>query len=377
VDGRVLGHRGVGRYLANVLEALSHLKHPHQFLVYLGPASKAALVPRDPRFKAVTLAQRHPALVEQWALPQAAARAGADLLFYPDNSGAIFPTRPMVLVQHDTMWKRPLGQAIALPTLRQRVQDAYRKLVCPRAVAAAEAVITISAHSAACLDRALGLRPPKLTVIAEAADAGLRKRLAMAPAARLRKALGVTGPYVLASGAADKRKNVDRLIQAFALAQRQDPRLAKAKLVITSLRPGEEATTDYARTAQAAGVEKALSFVGYVDDSQMKALYQGALCLAFPSLWEGFGLPVLEAFALGCPVLLSREGSLPEVGAEAAVYADPYSVEDLARGLAQASFGRQRNALIKKGLARERLYTWEACAKAHLKVFERAAGAVA
>jgi glycosyltransferase involved in cell wall biosynthesis len=271
------------------------------------------------------------------------------------------------------MWTRPLAQAIARPTLRQRLQDAYRKRVCPRAAAAARAVISISAHSAASLKAELGLQAPKLTVIAEAADAGLRQPLPAAKAAALRKALGLRGPYVLASGAADKRKNVDRLIQAFALARRQDKRLAKATLVVTSLRPGEEATTDYSQTAVDARVLDDVRFVGYVDDTQMKALYQGALCLAFPSLWEGFGLPVLEAFALGCPVLISREGSLPEVGGDGAVYVDPYSVASIADGLSEAAFGRQRAARLRKGRAREKRYTWEACAKAHLRVFEQAA----
>jgi len=375
VDGRVLGHRGVGRYLSNVLQAAARLKHPHQFLVYLGPASKLELLPRDPRFVARRLPPSHPAVAEQWALPRAARAEGADLIFYPDNSGAVRPGLPMVLALLDTMWQRPLRDAIAKPTLRQRIQDRYRKVVCPRAAAAARAVITISQHSARCLELALGLRAPKLTVVDLAADPALRRPLPAAQALALRQALGLKRgqAYVLASGAADKRKNVDRLIQAFALARRQDPRLAKALLVITSLRPGEGATTTYEDTARAADVLGALRFVGYVDDAQMKALYQGALCFAFPSLWEGFGLPVLEAFALGCPVLISAAGSLPEVGGQAAVYADPTSVPDLARGLSQAAFGPKRARLLALARAREKRYTWERCAREHLTVFERVA----
>ena len=375
VDGRVLGHRGVGRYLSNTLQAAARLKHPHQFLVYLGPASKAELLPADPRFLPVRLPASHPAWIEQRVLPRAARHAGADVLFYPDNSGALAPALPMVLTLHDTMWERPLGDAIARPTLRQRLQDRYRKFVCPRAARAASAVITVSRHSARCLQQSLGLHPPKLSVVDEAADFGLRRPLEAASAQRLRTALGLPQglPYVLVSGAADKRKNVDRVIQAFGSAQRRDRRLAKAMLVITSLRPGEGATTTYVETARTAKVDAALRFTGYVEDEQMKALYQGALCYAFPSLWEGFGLPVLEAFALGCPVLISEAGSLPEVGGRAAVYVDPLSVDSIAAGLIEASFGKRRQALIKAGRAREKGYTWERCAHGHLKVFEAVA----
>ncbi len=375
VDGRVLGHRGVGRYLANTLNALARLKHSHRFLVYLGPASKAGLLPQDPRFIPKRLPGGHPALAEQWALPRAAKRDGADLIYYPDNTGAVAPGLPMVLALLDTMWTRPLSQAIAKPTLRQRLQDRYRKFVCPRAAAAAARVITISRHSGRCLEDLLGLKAPKLTIVDLAADPSLRTPVPKAEARALRQAMGLDPriPYVLGSGAADKRKNVDRLILAFAAARRSEPRLARARLVITSLRPGEAATTTYAETAAKAGVTDALDFVGYVDDAQMKALYQGALCFAFPSLWEGFGLPVLEAFALGCPVLSSAEGSLPEVGGRAVVYADPHDVGDLARGIVEASFGAGRSARVALGRRREKGYTWDLCARRHLRVFESAA----
>lgn len=364
----------MGRYLANTLRAAARLKHPHEFLIYLGPVSKSELVPKDPRFHAKRLPGGHPAIAEQWALPRAARADGADLIYFPDNSGAIFPGMPMVLALLDTMWTRPLDQAIAKPTFRQRLQDRYRKFVCPRAAAAATQVITISQHSGRCLDELLGLQAPKLTVVDLAADPDLRTPLPIAEAARLRKAMGLDAktPYVLASGAADKRKNVDRVIQAFAQAQRQDKRLATAVLVITSLRAGEGATTTYVETATQAGVVGCLRFVGYVDDAQMKALYQGALCFAFPSLWEGFGLPLLEAFALGCPVLTSAEGSLPEVGGKAVVYVDPYSVESIARGISETAFGRKKKALVAAARQREKRYTWDACARQHLQVFESA-----
>ena len=103
-----------------------------------------------------------------------------------------------------------------------------------------------------------------------------------------------------------------------------------AQLAVTSLRPGEAATPTSPETARAAGVESRVRFLPYISDDDLKALYQGAAVFAFPSLWEGFGLPVLEAYAMGCPVLVSAATALPEVAGAGAVYADPLDVEDLA-----------------------------------------------
>ena len=147
VDTRVLGRRGVGRYLANLLRALVQGREAPFLRLYLGPDSLREAVPRHPRVSVEEL-EGHPAWAEQVLIPRRARAWGAQVLHYPDNSGALRPGLPMVLTLHDTMWRRPLGQAIAHPTLRQRLQDRYRKFVCPRAAHAAVRVLTVSRHSA-------------------------------------------------------------------------------------------------------------------------------------------------------------------------------------------------------------------------------------
>jgi glycosyltransferase involved in cell wall biosynthesis len=376
VDARVLGQRGVGRYLSNLLRALSETRGDFAFRLFLTSASVDACVPRDPRFSVERLVGVHPAWAEQVLIPRRARAWGAQTMLFPDNSGPLRPGLPMVLTLHDTMWLRPLTQAIARPTLRQRLQDAYRKFVCPRAALAARLVLTVSRHSAEAIAGGLGVERGALRVVAEGVDPVFRTRLDGAAQRRLLDGLGVKGPYVLASGAADRRKNIDRLIQAFALARGMDARLAKAQLAISSLRPGEAATTTYAATAAAAGIAGSLRFLPYVSDEQMKALYQGALCYAFPSLWEGFGLPLLEAFSLGTPVLAASAGALPEVAGQGAVFADPLDIRDLARGLVLASSPRGRRARQAKARARLRVYSWALSARQHLAAF-RAASAPA
>lgn len=379
VDARVLGQRGVGRYLANLLRALAGTREDLAVRLYLGPSSAREAAPKDSRFSVEELGGAHPAWAEQVLIPRRARAWGAQVLHYPDNSGALRPGLPMALTMHDTMWRRPLGEAIARPTGRQRLQDRYRKWVCPRAALAASVVITVSRHSAEDIAATVGVPAGRLRCIPSGVDPVFTGRLPASRVRRLVLGLGLSAgrPFVLASGAADKRKNIDRLIQAFALARRSDPRLAGAVLAVTSLRPGEAATTTYAATAAAAGAADSLRFLPYVSDVQMKALYQAALCYAFPSLWEGFGLPVLEAFSMGCPVLAADATALPEVAGRAAVYADPLDVADLARGLSLAASpkGRpNRSALARVQLRR---FTWSASARMHLHAFREAAFGVA
>ncbi|HTB34803.1 MAG TPA: glycosyltransferase family 1 protein [bacterium] len=368
MDARVLGQRGIGRYLANLLRALAESPADLSVRLYLGRASVREAVPKDPRFSVEDLGGVHPAWAEQVRIPALARDWGAQVLHYPDNSGALRSPVPTVLTLHDTMWLRPLAEAIARPTPRQRLQDAYRKFICPRAARAAAAVVTISGHSAACLRRDLGLAPDKIFRSVEGVDPAFERRLAGADAARRRAALGLRGPYVLCSGASDRRKNIDRLIQAFAVASAKPGRLKRAQLAVTSLRPGEAATTTYLESARAAGVEGRVVFLPYISDGDLKALYQGAAVFAFPSLWEGFGLPILEAYAMGCPVLAADATALPEVAGAGAVYADPLDVADLARGLAEAACpipaSRRRGAALQL-----KRYTWRRAAQQHLRAW--------
>jgi glycosyltransferase involved in cell wall biosynthesis len=114
-----------------------------------------------------------------------------------------------------------------------------------------------------------------------------------------------------------------------------------------------------------------LFYVGYVTDSELKSLYKNAGCFVFPSLYEGFGLPPIEAMSVGCPVIVSNAASLPEVCGDAALYVDPYSPEDIAEKIKLLlSDDKLREELRRKGLERAKMFSWEKCAKEMLKVIE-------
>ena len=115
-------------------------------------------------------------------------------------------------------------------------------------------------------------------------------------------------------------------------------------------------------------------FTGYISKEDKAALYSGATCLVYPSLYEGFGLPVLEAMKCGCPVLTSNISSLPEVAGQAAILVDPLDVEEIARGLGEVINNQEkREDLINKGFAQAKKFSWEKAAKETLKAYETVA----
>lgn len=177
------------------------------------------------------------------------------------------------------------------------------------------------------------------------------------------------GNYILFVGTLQPRKNIERLVEAFAKIKTQFPEL---ELFIVGKKGWlyEEilkAPTKY-------GVSDSVKFLGFVDDTGLPKLYQEAQCFILPSLYEGFGLPLLEAMKYGCPVITSNVSSLPEVGGEAALYVDPQSAEDIAEKLAKVlSDSKLRAEMTKKGYAQVKKFSWEKTAKETLEALEEIA----
>lgn len=179
---------------------------------------------------------------------------------------------------------------------------------------------------------------------------------------------GIVRPYILYVGALESRKNLPRLLEAYAQLRQWS---TKWRLVIVGARKWK--FSPIFETVQRLGLEPHVTFTGYVADEHLPALYAGADLFAFPSLYEGFGLPVLEAMACGTPVVTSNTSSLPEVAGDAAILVDPNSVGQIAEAmrsvLSQPTLAAE---LIEKGPARSGLFTWERTAQETIDVYRQA-----
>jgi len=180
------------------------------------------------------------------------------------------------------------------------------------------------------------------------------------------KGIGIDYPYILYVGTLEPRKNVERLIEAFIQLKKQ--KQISEKLVISGVK-GWGYQTIYDKVASS-GIEKEVIFTGFVPNEFLPFLYNGASAFVYPSLYEGFGLPVLEAMACGVPVVTSNVSSLPEVAGDAALLLNPYSVDELTDGIWRILYDEDlRKGCITKGIERAKWFTWERCAMETLKAF--------
>jgi glycosyltransferase involved in cell wall biosynthesis len=283
------------------------------------------------------------AMARAWLAPRRLRKAmqleSLDALHYP-LSVMIPPPGdavPAAVTVHDL-------QHELYPEFFSRAELAYRRVLYKRAVTASRIVIAISEHARETLLDTFGLDADRVVAIPLGID---HDRLTPGDEPR--------EPFLLYPANPWRHKNHERLYEAFELVRRDRPDL---RLVLTG--------TGHA-TALPAGVESR----GRVSYDELVRMYRTAAALVFPSLYEGFGLPPLEAMACGCPVATSRATSLPEVCGDAVEYFDPLSPEDMARAIG-AVLGDPA-PYVQRGLRRARLYSWGATARAHEDVYRRLA----
>lgn len=244
-----------------------------------------------------------------------------------------------------------------MPEVYQRSRVLWWKLQYQYLKRRADLIITISEFSKKEVAELLNIPAEKIKVVpcANALESG---PMSMGGQEAFRRRWNLPERYILFVGNANPRKNLQRLLGAFTLARENG---LECDLVIA----GEQGWKfDRKKAMEEVKCAEAVHWIGYVPDEDMPFLYESADLFVFPSLYEGFGIPILEAQSRGTPVLTSDCSSLPEVGGDGAVYVDPYSVEDICRGILQVTKnGELARALAEKGRRNVSRFSWQASAE--------------
>ena len=310
--------KGIGRYLHTLLAGMSTLPAPPAF-VLISDRDLDVTYPAL-SLKVVVAAGRPVYAWEQFVLPRALRRAGADLFHAPGNALPLEPPSPTVLTLHDVMmFERRFH------TFAANRYYVYQSWVLKRAAPRCGAIITVSRTSAGDIARRLGSKAAaRVTVIEEAVDPVFFEKRTAADVAAFRERLGLPARYMLHLGAAFPRKNTRLTVEAFG---RVAADAAVPDLVIGGVAGDDEATVR--GWVKEAGVAERVRVQPYLPRDDHALLVAAAELLVYPSAYEGFGLPALEAMAVGVPVLASRGGALPETCGDAAHYVEP-EVDELA-----------------------------------------------
>jgi len=350
----VPGRTGIGLYTERLLRSLSAMDRGDELLL----ASNVPLDNVDIPHTEVGPRMPLRAAWLQSALPAQAVRLRPDVGFFPNYMAPLAKACPTVITVHDmavflhpqtfTFKKRVLQRAL-LPTLLRR----------------ADAILTPSHSTRRDLLRLVDLQPERVVAVHLAADPRLTEPQSDAEVARIRAELNLPERYLLAVSTLEPRKNLVRLVDAFG---RVAPGLPDLKLVLVG---GKGWRDEGIRKAlEKSPVADRIVTTGYVSFEALRVVYKDALAMCYPSLYEGFGLPVVEAMACGAPVLTSRGSSLDEVALDAAITVDPRAVDQIANAMrALAESPDLRAELRTKGLARAAELSWRRTAERSREVF--------
>ncbi|MCI0396286.1 MAG: glycosyltransferase family 4 protein [Chloroflexi bacterium] len=332
----------------------------HRLRLYFNRPPAGRLFP--PASHVEEIAIPFPRLWTHLRLARELHRRPPDVFFTPAHVIPFTYHRPSVATVHD------LGYHY-FPEAHTRRQVAYLQWSTRHNGRRARRVIADSQATRADLIRFYALDPTKIEVVYPGIDPALRPVQEPARLAAVQQKYGVVPPYLLTIGTLQPRKNLVRLVAAYAAS-------GVTHQFVLAGKPGwlSQPILD-AVAALPPAVAGRVHLPGFVADEDKAALLSGAVALLYPSLYEGFGFPVLEGQACGTPVLCANTSSLPEVAGEAALLVDPLDVAGLAAAIRQiATEESLRRELVEKGLINVRRFTWEGAAVQTLKVLEAAAG---
>jgi glycosyltransferase involved in cell wall biosynthesis len=351
IDVRKINDFGIGTYLRNLVRHLPRFDSSNDYHLICYPQDCELLESLSPTFHLCPTSSPNYSFSEHVSIPLALRRIRADLFHAPHYVLPFFTPCPVVVTVHDVI------HLLFPQYLPSRFASHYARIMIGRALEKAKLVMTVSKASKRDLLGFFDVDESKILVIPNGLDPTMASELGPEEIERVRRRFQLTGRNALFVGNIKPHKNVERLIAAFARL-REDGRFSDLTLIVV----GDEISKypSLRRAVERHRIRSHVRFFGFVPEMTLVALYRAADLFVFPSLYEGFGFPPLEAMANGTPVITSKISSLPEVVGDAAITVDPYNVDEIADAMKTVlTDAALRDRLIASGRQRARLFSWE------------------
>lgn len=372
IDIRRMTEFGVGTYTRNIVRALGRLDHANTYFLIGSPQKVAEIGPLPENFHTVPLLERDTTVKGHFNLRTILKRQSCDLLHVPQ----LFwlppnPSCPYVMTVHDVL--EHMYRARDHSSVRRSLHFQLTR----RALKGAERIFAVSHFTQSEIEKLFGIPAGRIEVVYNAIDERfLIGHASEADRQLLAERYLVTHPFLLYTGRISPHKNVVRIIEAFSALKTElekENKFPDLKLIII----GDELSKhpDLRRTVIRSGVQNDVRFMGFVPIDVLRIFYDAAKIFVFPSLYEGFGLPPLEAMAHGTPVVASNSSSLPEVVGNAAVLVNPENVFEIMRALHRVLLDQPlREKLKQRGYEQAKKFSWDASAEHILDTYERVTG---
>jgi glycosyltransferase involved in cell wall biosynthesis len=350
IDARKLHDYGIGTYVRNLISGLAKQDGDDAYVLLCRKADMEFVSSLGPRFEALRVDAGNYSVREQLTVPLALARARVDLFHAPHYVVSPFTRCPFVVTIHDCIHLR-------FPEyLPSRAAHTYARAMMQSSARRSRRVLTVSNASKQDILHYLRIPAAKVEVIYNALDERLARPPTDVEVGQIRERFQLTAPFILYTGNIKPHKNVDRLIEAYSVLRRRGQQDAKLLII------GDDISKypNLRRLVHRFQLHKHVRFLGFVPEFTLAALYRLASVFVFPSLYEGFGLPPLEAMSAGVPVITSNVSSLPEVVGDAAVLVDPMDAGAIADAMARVlTDATLRTTLIARGFERVKVFSWD------------------
>lgn len=380
IDARHVRDFGVGTYIRSLVQALSQIPSDHSYTLIAYPQDEELLSGLPANFRIAHYDGRDTEYSEHVLFPGFLRRMKANLYHIPIPLVPLWMPRPYVVTVHDV-------SRLMFDQSSSGWRNDLRRYRFRRGLLRAARVIAVSGATRGDVESLLGVPPERIRMIYNAPDPRFFEHgppsdaRAGGPGAypherrRILERYQITYPFLLYAGTIRPQKNIPRLVEAFSVLRGElenHPQYKDLRLVII----GDEISKypGVRRAVVQTRLGNAVRFLGFVPFDTLRVFYEAAEAFVFPSLYEGFGLPPVEAMASGTPVVTSSVSSLPEVVGDAAVIVNPENVFDIARGMKEVLLDRDlRERLIREGLQQARRFSWQRTAQEVLQTYEEIA----
>ena len=377
IDARFLTHPqpgGFKTYSENLIAALAKLDNENEYILYVDrPPTHGCKIPASANFVSRVVPGLLPVMGMPWreqvGLASQAAKDRIDLFHSPCLTAPLRLACPLVLTIHDMIWAFP-GEfpQNGARSLQRKLMEWYYRLVPRYASKRAAAIITVSHAAKESIIEHLGLDAEHIFVTYEAANQCFRQVKDEQRLEAVRRKYGLPLDFILAIGSADPRKNINALIQAYSLLPQELQEKHQLVIVWTHSLLADELS----RKIEALGLEKCIRFLQQIPTDDLVLLYNAASLFVFPSLYEGFGLPLVEAMACGTPVVAANNSSIPEIVGDAALLVGDNDLRVMSTAITHVLEDKSaRERLLHYGRIRANEFSWEKCAGETLEVYKQ------